>query len=155
MSGSANEWAQHRPDPRDAGGGGGFALAVKASVAVAGYAHTAGCPVFAEHVADVDAGIVAELRRRGGRVVGTTTCDELTFGVTGANAWSGPPLNPVDPGRIAGGSSGGSAAAVALGGADLAVGTDTGGSISLPASLCGVVGFRPRRVATRPGASSG
>lgn len=145
---SQTAWAQRLPtDDGGPGGsaesGGSFRLAVKATVAVAGAALSAGCPVFADAIADTDATVVAALRRRGGAVVGTTTCHELAFGITGANAWLGTCAHPTHPDRSAGGSSGGSAAVVATGEADLAIGTDTGGSVSIPASVCGVVGFRP------------
>lgn len=158
-----NAWAQRGADLRESDGlpaadgaaaGAGaateppagrrtFALAVKCSVAVRGYALTSGCPVFADAIAPADATIVATLRRRGGRVVGTTNCHELAFGITGANAWTGPVTHPADPDRSPGGSSSGSAVVVATGEADLAIGTDTGGSVSIPSSVCGVVGFRP------------
>lgn len=94
-------------------------------------------------MAQVDAGVVAALRYRGARVLGTTAMHELAFGITSDNAWSGPVRHPLDSNRSAGGSSGGSAAVVARGEVPLALGTDTGGSVSIPASVCGVVGFRP------------
>ena len=88
-------------------------------------------------------GVVAALREAGGVVVGKTNLHELAFGVTSNNAAYGPVRNPHDRERSAGGSSGGSAAAVALGSVPFALGTDTGASITVPASLCGVVGLRP------------
>ncbi|HEX2028051.1 MAG TPA: amidase, partial [Nitriliruptorales bacterium] len=90
-----------------------------------------------------DAAIVARLQGSGAVVVGLTAPHEFAFGVTGVNAHTGTPPNPADPGRIPGGSSSGSAVAVAEGSADLAVGTDTGGSVRIPAAFCGVVGFKP------------
>lgn len=135
--------AAPRSDAESGSRGTGFRLAVKATVAVQGAVLSAGCPVFADHTADVDASIVAALRPRGGHVVGTTHCHELAFGITGANAWLGAGTHPTHPDRSPGGSSGGSAAVVATRQADLAIGTDTGGSVSIPASVCGVVGFRP------------
>ena len=83
------------------------------------------------------------LRTAGAHVVGTTALHEFAFGVTGVNDYTGTPINPAAPRGIPGGSSSGSAVAVADGSARLALGTDTGGSIRIPASLCGVVGFKP------------
>ncbi len=103
----------------------------------------AASPVFGGHLADADALVVAVLKRHGGRVAGLTNMHELAFGITSNNAAFGPVRNPFDPLRSAGGSSGGSAAAVAAGLVPVSLGTDTGGSISVPAASCGVVGFRP------------
>jgi amidase len=75
-------------------------------------------------------------------IVGKTNMHELAFGVTGVNAWSGTPENPLDAGRVPGGSSSGSAVAVATGAADVALGTDTGGSIRIPAACCGTAGLK-------------
>ena len=86
---------------------------------------------------------VARVRAQGGRIAGKTNLHELAFGVTGVNPWYGTPPNPADPGRVPGGSSSGSAAAVALGETDVALGTDTAGSVRIPAACCGVVGLRP------------
>ncbi len=102
-----------------------------------------GSPLLADHVPAVDAGVVSMLREAGAVVVGKTNMHELAFGVTSNNAEHGAVKNPVDPGFSAGGSSGGSAATVALGAVPFSLGTDTGGSVTLPASFCGVVGFRP------------
>lgn len=116
---------------------------VKDNIAVRGQSWTAGSPLFAGCRADRDAGAVQRLREAGACFPIRTTLHELAFGVTGANAWSGDIANPHDPGRIAGGSSGGAGAALALGLGDLALVTDTGGSARIPAALCGVIGFRP------------
>ncbi len=78
----------------------------------------------------------------GATVVGKTICDEFMYSITGANAHYGTPLNPRAPDRLPGGSSSGSASAVAGGACDLALGTDTGGSIRVPASVCGLYGLR-------------
>ena len=121
----------------------GVPFAVKDNIDVAGFATTAGSPVFAGSRPDVDAGVVSALRSEGAVVVGKTNMHELAFGITSNNAHYGPVRNPVDPSRSAGGSSGGSAATVALGTVPFSLGTDTGGSITVPASFCGVVGFRP------------
>lgn len=120
-----------------------FALAVKANIAVRGFRRSAACPVFDTAAAPADAAIVAQLRRAGAVVVGTTNMHELAFGVTSRNAAFGAVEVPGHPGHSAGGSSGGSAAAVAGGAVELALGTDTGGSVSIPAAHCGIVGFRP------------
>ncbi|MEZ5266155.1 MAG: amidase family protein [Acidimicrobiales bacterium] len=76
-------------------------------------------------------------------MVGTTKLHEFAFGVTGINEWDGTAANPAAPGRVPGGSSSGSAAAVAAGEADVALGTDTGGSCRIPAACCAVVGYKP------------
>ncbi len=87
--------------------------------------------------------MVATLLRAGARLVGKTITVELAFGLTGENLWHGTPRNPRAPARFPGGSSAGSAAAVAGGLADLALGSDTGGSVRVPASYCGIFGIRP------------
>lgn len=120
-----------------------FPLGVKSNISVAGFPFSASNRALARRVADSDAGVVAALRPHGAVVVGTTNMHELAFGITSNNAAYGPVRNPHDPTRSAGGSSGGSAAAVALGEVELALGTDTGGSVAIPASICGVYGYRP------------
>lgn len=120
-----------------------FDFAVKANIEVAGMPATAASPVFEGYLPVTDAPVVAILKRHGGAVAGLTNMHELAFGITSNNAAFGPVRNPFDPLRSAGGSSGGSAAAVAAGLVPLSLGTDTGGSISVPAASCGVVGFRP------------
>lgn len=89
--------------------------------------------------------MVARLRVAGACVAGTVALHEIAFGVTGVNDQVGFPPHPADEQRAPGGSSSGSAVAVAQGSCDLAVGTDTGGSVRIPAALCGVVGFKPAR----------
>ncbi len=122
---------------------GGMPFAVKDNIDVAGMPTTAGSPLLQGRVPSVDAGVVSVLREAGGVVIGKTNMHELAFGVTSNNAAFGPVRNPYDAERVAGGSSGGSAATVALGTVPVSLGTDTGGSITIPASFCGVVGFRP------------
>ncbi len=122
--------------------GDGPSVAVKDVIDVAGCATTCGSPLTAP-AASRDAAIVDRLRRSGCLVVGKTNLQPWAFGVTSANPYWGDVRNPVDPERIPGGSSGGSAAAVAAGMCDWAIGTDTGGSVRIPAALCGVVGVKP------------
>lgn len=86
--------------------------------------------------------MVAAARRAGARIVGKTSLTELCWSASGVNPWSGTPVNPVDPQRLPGGSSSGSAVAVAAGEADVALGTDTGGSVRIPAACCGVAGLK-------------
>lgn len=116
---------------------------VKDNIAVRGLGWTAGTPLFADVTATRDAAAVRLLRGAGAALPVKTTLHELAFGVTGANGWSGDILNPHDPRRLAGGSSGGSAAALAIGLGDLSLVTDTGGSARIPAAHCGIIGFRP------------
>ncbi len=130
-----------RLDPPE---GPGPTVAVKDLIDVAGTPTTcASRPVTEAAVpADVDAACVAAVRANGGRIVGKTNLHELAFGGSGVNPYTGTPVNPIDPTRIPGGSSSGSAVAVATGAADVALGTDTGGSIRTPAACCGVVGLK-------------
>jgi amidase len=129
---------------RLAAAGPGVRLAVKDCIDVQGLPTTVGCPVIAERArpAARDAAVVAAARRSGAQIVGKTNLTELCWSARGTNAWSGTPVNPADPQRLPGGSSSGSAVAVALGEADVALGTDTGGSIRIPAACCGVVGLK-------------
>lgn len=138
-------WIQLSPEPNASlsSNGFGFPMAVKANIAVRGMTQSAGSPTLSGRVAEHDAGVVAALRAAGAEVAGMTNMHELAFGITSNNAYFGPVRHPLDNQACAGGSSGGSAAAVARGYVPLALGTDTGGSVSVPASVCGVVGFRP------------
>ncbi|HXY44014.1 MAG TPA: amidase [Acidimicrobiales bacterium] len=133
-------WLERWP----AGEGAGPTVAVKDLIDVAGSVTTAGCKTLADHglPAVADAACIRRIRQAGGRLVGKTNLHELAFGTSGINAWFGTPPNPADPGRVPGGSSSGSAAAVALGEADVALGSDTGGSIRIPAACCAVVGLK-------------
>lgn len=122
----------------------GVTVAVKDNIDVRGYPTTAGTGAFRDSMpVKDDAVVVATLRRAGVDIVGKTNLDELANGATGINPWFGAVENPTDKERIAGGSSAGSAAAVGFGTADFALGTDTGGSLRIPAALCGVAGFKP------------
>jgi len=124
--------------------GDGLLVAVKDLVDIAGLPTTSGCRAVAERAAPAreDAVCLAGFRAAGARFTGKTNLHELAFGVTGENPWYGTPVNPLDPARMPGGSSSGSAVAVALGEADVAIGTDTGGSIRIPAACCGVAGLK-------------
>jgi amidase len=93
--------------------------------------------------ATANAGCVDRLLKAGATIIGKTVCDEFFFSLSGANAHYGTPVNVRAPGRLPGGSSAGSAAATAAGACDLALGSDTGGSMRVPASFCGVYGIRP------------
>jgi aspartyl-tRNA(Asn)/glutamyl-tRNA(Gln) amidotransferase subunit A len=123
--------------------GQGTVVAVKDLVDVAGMVTTAGAVILPNEPALDDAPVIQSIRREGCVIVGKTNLHEFAYGVTSANPHYGAVRNPHDPSRVAGGSSGGSAVAVAAGMCDWAIGTDTGGSIRVPASLCGVVGFKP------------
>jgi amidase len=124
--------------------GDGLRLAVKDCIDVAGLPTTVGCPVIAAGApaADADAPVVASARRAGARIVGKTNLTELCWSADGINHWSGTPRNPLDPQLIPGGSSSGSAVAVATGEADVGYGTDTGGSVRIPAACCGIAGLK-------------
>jgi aspartyl-tRNA(Asn)/glutamyl-tRNA(Gln) amidotransferase subunit A len=121
----------------------GTPMAVKANLEVAGMAHSAGIAARRDRRAEADATAVARLRAAGAVVVGTTNLAEGALGSVTDNPYFGPTRNPLDPTRHAGGSSGGSAAAVAAGMVPAALGTDTMGSIRIPAAWCGLVGLKP------------
>jgi amidase len=124
--------------------GDGPRLAVKDCIDVEGLPTTVGCQAIAEQAkpAASDAAVVAAARRSGARIVGKTNLAELCWSARGTNPWSGTPVNPLDPERLPGGSSSGSAVAVATGQADVALGTDTGGSVRIPAACCGIAGLK-------------
>ena len=123
--------------------GDGKRLAVKDLFDTAGLTTTYGSIVYADHVPDRTAEAVARLEAAGYVDVGKTNLHEFAYGITSANPHFGTVPNPAFPGRMAGGSSGGSAAALAAGLAEYALGTDSGGSIRIPAACCGIVGFKP------------
>jgi len=125
-------------------GGTGPSVAIKDSIDIAGFPTGCGSAVFAAApVATRHAAVVERLLGQGCRIVGKTTMHELAYGVTGINAYAGTPRNPRFPALVPGGSSSGSAAAVAAGVVDFAIGTDTGGSIRIPATCCGILGLKP------------
>jgi aspartyl-tRNA(Asn)/glutamyl-tRNA(Gln) amidotransferase subunit A len=121
----------------------GIPVAVKDVFSTRGVRTTAGSKIFANHVPDHDAAAVEKLAKAGAVLVGKTNLHELAYGVTSTNPHFGAVRNPWDLERIPGGSSGGSAAAVASGMVFMALGSDTGGSIRIPASYCGAVGLKP------------
>jgi aspartyl-tRNA(Asn)/glutamyl-tRNA(Gln) amidotransferase subunit A len=129
----------------------GIPLGIKDLFDVAGVPTTAGSKFFADRLPGEDAAVVLKLKLSGGVVLGKTNMHEIALGVTGVNPHYGAVKNPWDTSRIAGGSSSGSAAAVAAGMCLAAIGTDTGGSIRIPSALCGVVGLKPTygRLSTR------
>jgi aspartyl-tRNA(Asn)/glutamyl-tRNA(Gln) amidotransferase subunit A len=124
--------------------GSGDRVAVKDLVDVRGMVTTAGGIILPNVPATDDAPVIKRLRSFGCVMVGKANLHEFAYGVTSVNPHYGAVLNPHDTSRVAGGSSGGSAAAVAAGMCDWSVGSDTGGSIRIPSSLCGVAGFKPR-----------
>jgi aspartyl-tRNA(Asn)/glutamyl-tRNA(Gln) amidotransferase subunit A len=136
---SSERWAHGAPlSPID-----GVPIAVKANIAVAGLAWTAGIGAYRHQLALEDAACVTALRAAGAVILGTLNMHEAALGATNDNPWFGRCENPHRPGFTPGGSSGGSAAAVAAGLCAAALGTDTMGSVRLPSSYCGVVGYKP------------
>ncbi len=121
----------------------GRRLLVKDLIDTAGIRTTYGSQIYADHVPTRTAGVVERLVAAGAVVVGKANLHEFAWGVTSQNPWYGTVQNPLHPGRTTGGSSGGNAAALAAGLCDIGIGTDTGGSIRLPAACCGVVGLKP------------
>jgi aspartyl-tRNA(Asn)/glutamyl-tRNA(Gln) amidotransferase subunit A len=121
----------------------GVRVGVKDNIDTAGVRTTCGSAFFADRVPDADAVVVTRLVEAGAHVVAKLNLSEFAVGLTSQNSAAGPCRNPWDLGRIPGGSSGGAGAAVAAGLVDLALGTDTGGSVRLPAAACGVAGLRP------------
>jgi aspartyl-tRNA(Asn)/glutamyl-tRNA(Gln) amidotransferase subunit A len=121
----------------------GVPVAIKDLLDTAGLVTTYGSILFAEHVPRQSAESVARLEAAGYSVAGKTNLHEFAYGISSQNEHFGTVPNPRYPGHLAGGSSGGSAAAIAAGDVDLALGSDSGGSIRIPAAWCGIVGFKP------------
>lgn len=134
----------HRP-PTSSGALDGLTFVVKDNIAVAGHRNCAGSPDWlrTHEAASANAPVVDMILAAGAELVGMATLDELAYSVAGRNAHFGAPINPAYPDGITGGSSSGSAAAVAGGLVDFAIGTDTTGSVRTPAALCGLFGIRP------------
>lgn len=125
-------------------GGGGPTVVIKDVIDMEGVPTTAASRSLADAKPAVkSADVVDALLKAGCRIIGKANLHELAFGATGINAWTGTPRNPRDGRRVPGGSSSGSAVAVATGVSDLSLGTDTGGSIRVPAACCGVFGLKP------------
>jgi len=139
----AREADNRRRSGRSAGLLDGLPIVIKDNIDVAGWPTTAGTPGLEEHVPDTIAPVAAALFGAGALMLGKTNMHELAYGITSNNGAFGPVRNPYDVRRIAGGSSGGTAAAIAARMVPAGLGTDTGGSVRIPAALCGIAGLRP------------
>lgn len=120
-----------------------FLIAIKSNICVEGLLTTAASKTLENYIAPFDAFVVEKIKKGAGKIIGMTNMDEFACGSSGETSYYGPTDNPLARGYVPGGSSSGSAAAVAADFVDLALGSDTGGSIRVPASHCGIVGFKP------------
>src|SRR3989338_4697316 len=121
----------------------GYVIGVKSNINVKGMICNCASKVLENYRAPYDATVIEKIRAEDGLIIGMTNCDEFAAGGSGENSAFGATQNPAAPGRVSGGSSSGSAAAVAAGFCDVALGSDTGGSLRNPASHCGLVGVKP------------
>ncbi|MEP6953006.1 MAG: amidase family protein, partial [Solirubrobacteraceae bacterium] len=140
---NAYVWVADEPNVNSSGPLNGVPLAVKDLFCTTGVPSQAGSKILEGYRPPYTATVVGRLAEAGAPLLGKTNQDEFAMGSSNENSAFGPVLNPWDPTRVPGGSSGGSAAAVAAGSAPWALGTDTGGSIRQPAALCGIVGLKP------------